>query len=1061
MAFLAAAGGARGPACMTRIAPQALSCAPVGVDEHSRLGVALCALGGLGVEVVDRLSNRFHGHPELIGLHALYVDSVRADGYARPSGPFGLSFSVAESRFLASDSDYAVVLEDIAAGNPPDWAPPVTPSEARSILTDKLPRMIGFGGQPVSSFVAAHLAWPGWEQRVDASLREARTVDPAAEPLTVVIASLYGGTGIGHLPLFLHKLKDLGQENVVVFVALPSQAEGLLQPAQVPDAHARGIAGLRGLLRPGLYKHLFLVGSGNRVLSRDPRGSAIEVIASTVAAWLENPEAFRAEQATWLGQDLQGATTAERLSTLGAAEVVFPADTLARQQSCDHAARAWKMVTEIGAVELNRATAEGEQFAWSNPMTSQLDEVTRALPGTSAVAFFDNENPQAAHGQVRKMFGWFSVPLPDTEPIDPRGVRSALDGQPRRMMSVDLVRLASEIVRDDTEHVRTSLGKARALNLAAFTAMIQKELAEQLGGKDGVRLSDRPWVLRRATEFLGAAAHRMEDTAKRIRDDLALAREKVNPLRVAREAVESAESKLPREIRTRGLLGPQGMSPQAANYLDAVQALFDVTMLDLALVQLADHLFALAGACRAQVYPLKALVSELDAHRQACVAAAGDFDQHLRHLQGQSTLIVVPAAKPALDALTQELARVATGDVLPDLARALLSRLTVRLEPGQQDQPGYPTLELPPVSGFLAAAEERLIGISWATEAQSSDGTISLIAASYLPMLAYSWLQPQYASCTLADALAVDYAHGWVADQGGHADRDLIKRFLDDKVISPLLNAGATTVELVRAAGRVQPVIRTSVHLDQRPARKLICVADGTAELVADVVTQMLTEARVRVAGGAPGRATMTTVVNRVPWHQVVEFSGKVMENYHRGTRLPVHLDAAALRAYKIEQKARDAGHLRVRDRILDPDVMMLLDDPDALWGFLSLIATNHMPVLNPDPSDPSARAYRIDLAPSRRARTPEWRHLGPVSDPLAALLEIFQNHDSRRLRAAVVETWQQAWAKLVVDCSNDQQRTQDMLQIALRDLALPVGDSGERFAADVALLVKVKLDTF
>ncbi|MGH3933632.1 MAG: hypothetical protein ACRDS1_01385 [Pseudonocardiaceae bacterium] len=1021
---------------MTRIPPQALSCDPAGVDARSRLGVTLCGLGGLGVEVIDRLNNRFHGRPERIGLHALYVDSVRADGDAHSSGPFRLSFSAAESRFLASRADYGPVLADIEAGDPPGWAPPVTPSEARSIRTDKLPEMIGFGGQPVISFLAANLAWPEWEQRVERSLNAAATVDPAAEPLTVVIASLYGGTGIGHLPLFLDKLKDLGQENIAVFVALPSQAKGLLTPAQVPEAHARGIAGLRGLLRPGLYQHLFLVGSGNRVLRQDPRESAIEVIASTIAAWLENPEAFRSAQATWLGQDFQGATTVERLSALGAAEVMFPSDTLARRQSCYHAARAWQLVTEIGAVELNRATKDGGQFAWSNPMVAELDVVTKALPGTSSVAVFDNDE---VHGKVQEVFTWFSIPLPETEPIEPLSVRSALARQPRTMPSVDLVRWANSRVREHTERVRTSLSEARALNLAAFQAMICKELADQLGVADGVRLADRPWVLRRATEFIGAAARRLEDTAQRIRSDLIRARDKREPVRVAREAVDVAERGLPAEIRTRGLLGPQGISPPAANYLDAVAVLVDVRMLDLALDQLADHLFALAALCAAHVDPLTTLVKELDAHRQACVAATSDFDQHLRHLRGQPTLIVVPAAEPALDALAEELARAAISDVPPDLERALLSRIKVRLEPGPQDQPGHPILE---AHG-------------------ASDGTVSLIAASYLPVLAYSWLRPQYASCTLTNALAADYAHGWAADQGGHADRELITQFLDEKVISPLLNAGASTVELVRAASGTRPVPRRSVHLDQRPARTLSSVAGGTAELVAEVVADLLTGADVLVVGGAPGRATMTTIINKVPWHRVVEFGGQVLDNYHRGTRLPVHLDAAALRAYDIERKAREAGHLRGRDRILDPDVMLLLDDPDALWGFMSLIATGRMPVFHENPSDPSARVYRIDLTSLGPSRTPQWRRLGPVNDPLAALLELFQNHDSRRLREAVVATWQQAWAKLVVDCGSDSHRAHDMLQIAVRELNLPVGDSGQRFAADVAILRKVKLDTF
>lgn len=1044
----------RGPAYMTRIAPEALSCDPVGVDELSRLGVTLCGLGGLGVEVVDRLHNRFHGRPERIGLHPLFVDSVRADGYAKPSGPFALSFSLAESRFLASEADYAVVLEDIAAGNPPDWPLSITAAEARLILADKLPRMIGFGGQPVSSYVAANLGWPGWEQRVDKNLRAARAVAPGAEALTVVIASLYGGTGIGHLPLFLDKLKELGAGNVAVFVALPSQAEGLLQPGQVPDAHARGIAGLRGLLRPGLYKHLFLVGSGNRVLSRNPRGSAIEVIASTIAAWLENPAAFRSEQATWLGQDFQGATTAERLSALGAAEVVFPAEALARQQSCEHAAQAWQMVIEIGRDELNRATDDGEQFAWSNPMTEQLNKVTRTPPETSEVALFDH--PEVVHGQARKMFNWFSASLPDTEPIEPRGAQSALEGQQRTMMSMDLVRLVEAIVRSDTEYVRDSVAKARARNLTLFTTMVQDELNQQFGAKDGVRLADRPWVLRRAVEFMGAAAHHLESTSQRIRVDLARVHEQSEPLRKAREAVESAQRELPPEIRTRGW---RGCSPQVRNYLDAVDAQFDATILDLTLVQLADQLARLAAVCHAHASPLSEQISDLMEHHQACVAATSAFAEHLRHLRAQPTLIVVPDASPSLDALTQELARAASSDVMPDFARALLSRIVVRLEYRASDQPAHPVLWRKPTPDSPDAVRWRRTASSEATEALSSDGTVSLTASSYLPVLAYFLLQPHYASCTLADALAADYAYGWVPGEGGHADRALIKRFLSDKVISPLLAAGGSTVELIGAAEKDQLTWRTSVHLDQRPARKLVCVADGTAELVAGVMTQTLREASIQVTPGAPGRATMTTVVNRVPWHRVVEFGGKVMVNYRRGTRLPVHLDRASLEAYKIERAARAAGYLRGRDRILDPDVTLLLEDPEALWGFLNLVATGRMPMHNPDPLDPSAHFYRIDLERPGRVRSPQWRHLGPVNDPLAALRELFHNEDSARLRRSVVETWQQAAAKLVIDCRNDQQRAQDMLKIALRDLVLPEGDSGQRFAADVGLLIKVRLD--
>lgn len=1034
---------------MTRIAPQALTTSPVAAVDALRLGVALFGLGGLGVEVVDRLNNRFHGRPEGIGLHPTYVDSVRADGYASPSGPFGLSFSAAEPRFLASDADYGGVLEQIAAGDPPDWAPPVTPAEARSILSAKLPRMIGFGGQPVSSYVAARLGWPGWEPRVEAGLRAAATADPAAEPLAVVVASLYGGTGIGHLPVFLHELQDRGHENVAVFVALPSQARGLLQPAQVADANARGIAVLRGLLRPRRYKHLFLVGSGNRALSRDPRGAAVEVIASTIGAWLENPASFRAEQATWLGQDLQGAATAERISALGAAEVVFPGDTLARQESCEHAARAWQLVTEISAVELGRATVEGERFAWSDPLTRALEEVTHAPTGSSAVAVFGDD--LVVQGQARRVLGWFSAGLPDTEPIEPDGSRACLDGQPRRVRSTDLIRLASSVFRADSAYVVGAVRKARALHLAAFTSTVRDSLLEQLGGSRGIGLGEHPWALRRSTEFAGAAALRLESTATRIRWDLARAHEETEPLRRAREALERAEADLPAQVRTRGRFASQ----QGIAYLDAVDALFHVEALDLGLSALADHLSALAAVCREQVGPLEELVSELDAHRQACAAAAGGFDRHLRHLRAQPTLVVVPGPEPARAAIAAELARSAAGDVTPDLAVALLSRLRLRLDHGRLG-PGRPVLEMPAVEGFTTAAEIRRTAASAVTGALSSDGVTSAVAASYLPALAHSLLEPQYVTCTLADALAVEFAHGWAEGQGGHADQEVVARFLDDRVLSPLLRAAASTVETAGSAGPVQPVTRRTVHLDRRTPRGLGCVAAGTAELVADGIERLLAETGVRATGGAPGRATMTTVVNRVPWHRIVELGGRTLADYRGVTRLPVHVDAAVRRAHELESRACELGHLD--GRVLDPDVVLMLDDVAALRGFLALVATGRMPTDDADLLGTTAGTYRVDVAPEGRVRTPDWRVLGPVDDPLGALVELFGHPDSRRLRRAVVATWTQEQAKLLVDCNGDAHRARDMVHLALGEMRLPAGRASEHVAADVTLLARLAI---
>jgi hypothetical protein len=105
---------------------------------------------------------------------------------------------------------------------------------------------------------------------------------------------------------------------------------------------------------------------------------------------------------------------------------------------------------------------------------------------------------------------------------------------------------------------------------------------------------------------------------------------------------------------------------------------------------------------------------------------------------------------------------------------------------------------------------------------------------------------------------------------------------------------------------------------------------------------------------------------------------------------------------------------------------------------------------------DADGAVYCIDGAPPGSMRTADWRILGPVNDPLAVLMELFHHPHSSRLRAAIVSIWSQEQAKLVVDCGGDQYRARDLIQLALKDMELPVGSADHHFAADVALLAKL-----
>jgi hypothetical protein len=1030
---------------MVTIAPQALASKPGGAAEAGRLGVHIVGLGGFGCCVVERLTNRFQGQPEEIGLHPTWVDAVRNDGYATSSGPFGLSYQEAEHRFLPSDGDYASVFREIANGRREAGDIPVTRKEAQQIAEAKLPPLTGFGGQPLPSFVASRLRYPAWAPRLRQGLRSAAAVD-AAPPLTVVVASLYGGVGVGHVTHVLRQLRAEGVENVTVFLALPSQAVNTLALHQLPEAHARGIGVLRGLLRPELSSLMFLVGSGNSALVRDPRGAAIEVVASAVGAWLENPGAYRSELATWIGPDLGTATAADRMSGIGAAEIVFPAATLAQIQACHHAQRALRLVTEITQDETLRAQRAGTEFAWSDRLTQGMSAVVDAPEHQTAVAHFGSAEVVAS--QLATMQSWVSSALPETDPVEMVPLRVALEPQPHRVLAAELINLAGAWSDEQHSELTRHLREARGRHVPAFRAAVEARLTEDFNEDLGVVLSERPVVLRRTLEVFGTSARVLSDTAARVRRDLDEVTEQLRPIEVARDRLAEAEQALPQRPKIHG----RRLDPEVEMYLDRAQEFTDVVALDAVIRWFADHLERLAAVCQDRIRALAALVGELEQHRQAAAGLEATFARQLAHLEAQATMRVVPSAPAARTALADELAHAAAGDVTPDLALALLAQVRVTLETAGHERP-TPLLHWPSIEGFIAAAEERATSVSRTTGALAADGSRSVIAAAYLPSLAHHMLRPQYEGCTLADALAVDFARGWSPDAGGHADAALVRDFLDRTVVSAVLRASESTVELTEA--ETAPTVRRTAFVDRRPARGLACVAPGTVELVAGQLAALLEVAVGTLTDGAPGRASVVTVVHRIAWDRIREFQGDALRDYLTGTELPVHVDPSARRAHEIEQRATAEGLLV--GRTLDPRVLRFLDDPDALRAFLGLVATGRMPTSSGDLLDSGSTEYQLDLAVPGRVGEPQWRRLGSVTAPLEALRTVYDSHDSERLRQALRRTWAAEQAKLLAHCGGDVEQARGMVRLAVQRLQLrPAGAGDAVVAADLGVIAVV-----
>ena len=1035
---------------MNTIAPEALTITPNRAAGTGAVGINLIGIGGFGVGVIDRLFNRFHGQPEAVGLHPTWVDAVRNDSYTLLSGPFTPSFNAAEHRFLLSDASYEPVLHQIAEGNPPVGSPPLSAAEVRLILNAPLPKSIGFGGQPVPSYIAAMLKINEWAERFDQARRDAAQVDASAEPVTIVVASLYGGVGVGHLPVTLAHLRERGHRNVIVFVAMPSHAEQVLKHSQVPAAQARGIANLRALLRPGLAQLLVMVGSSNNALVRSPRAAATEAVASAVGAWLENPGGFRAELATYLGSDLQGAAPGEKISALGAAEVVFPAGTMAQEEAALAAEQAWARVTEIDTAEQTRATMDGTEFAFADQLTTRVRDVLSQLGGLSAIARFDDAI--ITNGQLRNVLNWLSVSLPETEPIEPVLARAVLDGQPAKLDADDLIRLLNGWMRDEGLYVDDNVRKGRTLHQNDWLAKVRELIRDELGGEDGLVLADRPHCLRRMLEFVGTTANVLDQVSARIEDDLARVHRELQPLERARERVEEAEQQLPPRVKVKSRWG----GSDADAYVDAMQELFDVTTLDQTLHHLADHLSALAATCREQLRELESLIRLLTSYRQAAAKLAGSYTAHLAHLDGQDTLFVVPSTPRGREVLREELARLAAGDVRPELPMTLLSQIRVHIQLPTGQAP-TPVLTQPHLSGFVAAARNRVTEASATTGSLGVEGSMSVLAASFLPKLAHSLLEPQYATTTLADALAVDFSRGFSASVGGHADDAVIRRFLDEHFISPVLEASKSTVEVAPSADGPTPVERRTVFLDQRQPRGLGCVSDGTAVTVQRLLGEMLAESKLLISEGAPGRASFTTMVNRISWHRITELHGRALDSYLAGTTLPVHTDAAVRKAYEAEKKLSEHGLLV--GRLLDPAVVRVLEDADTLRAFLGLIATNRLPRVGGDLLNAGADAYQVDLATPGRMATSSWRVLGPVDHPLDVLRELYDARDARRLQPALKRLWESEQAKILADCGGNHDQARDLVRLALQNLTLPTDSPSEKLVAQ-DLLLTVKADS-
>lgn len=1029
----------------TQIAPEAL---PLSTNYSlPTAGLVTVGIGGFGGAVQDRVNSMHAGRPEEAGIFPAIIDKDRSV----PGETEGRQFTMARQgdSFFGSDAQLTPEMRRIATGGNSRFA--LTRAEARVFADGSLEGKAGFGGQPIPSAICADLAFPGWRARLENSIMKAKMLTPPTQDVTVIIiASLYGGTGIGHLAVVIDRILAMPEKvDVVVIVGMPSHAVAVLPADQRGEAIARGLATLRELQMKRISQ-LFLLGEDNPRLGNQ-RNSAIEVAALMIDGWAQNGEAFNARRANMLGQDLDDARHGQRNCSIGGAQLLVPASTFARQNSHAIAVDALNRMLDMPAAEQLRASQDGRALLLEDDLLKPLMSVLESTGPISELGLLD---AYAGNRYSRLWDASMGIDDGDPQPLD--SMDEQLRSQPSKLTRQELVSVANSFTSRALAQEGKSLLGALYHHKDVIRDRVAEQFASQFGRIDGLPISTTPFLFPRMEELLGTCAALCRRAADKLEADLAVqSASDRGPLHDARESLDRAAAALPGELKMRGMFGRTDGASQT--YLSAHTAVLQLERHAQALRMLTTHLRDVANLFTRSLTAVKADMAALRSYRTRALAAAEAEAAELSRLDSAAPIRVAPAPGPAREDMRRVVEHHAAGN--EDVRDKVLGGLHVRHHHDAGD-PGDWTItwEVPAALNGRAAGSSISSVISKTTGLKAAGQKLESFPSATLSVMAHRELAPYYEQFTVFDALALEYRHA-AEGHGGQVEPALLEHWLRAQIEDLRELAKPMTSPLDSALDGTDPMPPQRHHMVRvglrPPSLDIQAAAHGDIpRQVHQLLIQLMGDS---VSEGSDHQILFLNVVNRIDVGRLSEVHGRQLSSYLNHSGTPIHLSRAVRRAWELERVADEQGLLR--GRMLDPRAVELLEEIEVLGSFLALIATGTMPTDEGSTIGRGASTYQINLNLGRAlqdstAGAAKWRHLGPSSAPALCLDELYGGDESNLLKPAIVASWRQALEKLK---SEHGEGVWDHYAEAMGRILLPANrDADARYLADLRLIAAI-----
>ena len=970
---------------------------------HNRIAMLFLGIGGAGMTIINHLWDLFgasHAALNRLGVVLLGVDGIRDDAKTRVQpGNRGIDTGEAEEVFHLSGASPQELLERIAASpRPLPEFPSVTPKHARRLLDSIAHEGEGFGGLRVPSYISALLGMPAFRQSFGRAFKRTTAfVEAGRQPIVVIVASIAGGTGCGHLKPYAENVREMVGPGVAVWLvvvegdAFANLEEFRADRDKMSALGARSVAASRELelLAEQTVDFTWVAGPGGAsYATASPLDGALASVAGSLETWARNPGALVANIPDWKAP-YGGLRRWEKQATIGGGRVTYLGSRWADLISAEVAVEALTTITTPTVETAARSRDAGRTIVQSLAPGALACEVADTPAGETV----------ALARPLDDSLGRLVTNLSIDPEIGPP-VRSDLNAVVQKNFSrfgrVDMGEVSKVVAKTielDLDSLSDYATRSRDDARRALVAKLRQFHVDELSGADGAEgrnLGGDPAVLVRTR---GAVAM-VEEISGQAVTRLAAAYDEIchgrdgDPLEVAmREADRRAAD-----------LGPSPRRGQLGPWLEAMADVHHYRWWKATVAAALAEWRDLQAVANEAGQPLAALLRtfrDMAIGNSQDVAAISN-ELELRHQRPDTRVVPLPKSRAAagLSRSVRE-ALAARGSGQP---KSLLEAIRVRAHmPAGSEVGAWDVVLLTP------EVPDHKLACTWSvlsrTDPSIAERVADLTRDLFARLARHQGIGGECERRSLFEVLGIEYDELFAPDHGGVVTASLVDAFVGP-IIDDLVTASEPLARLANASLTDRPAVvrvpTATVFVDPCPP-----APGSTAELVRQAIARRLPN----MVAGQAGTLSRVTVTHGVS-SDLVRWRNDHFADY-LSTSIPVHTTLAGLRAWEIERRLHDD---RLLERPLDAAVVRLLDHPNALGATLCLLAFDLLDQAT-DPVDPIAGPrYYVEVTKRSQLRRV---FFGTVADPASAVAQALVGEEADEVRPLLEQQWEDGWAKL------------------------------------------------